>query len=163
VHLSSDAWSHAAAVPRSARACSFLHVIGLAQQGCGSASRFNPRTRLFAERLSRLRTFLYVQASEFAHLPDRSYRCAYGAGQPRFLHPGISCFVASARAGYASRPIQAIDGVGTFTRPDSQPCRLLPFVNASSMPSRAAPHDSGPVWVASPSPYDSLIHYTSPV
>ena len=24
-------------------------------------------------------------------------------------------------------------------------------------------HDSGPVWVANPSPYDSLIHYTSPV
>jgi len=26
---------------------------------------------------SRLQTFLYVQTSEFAHLPDRSYRCAY--------------------------------------------------------------------------------------
>jgi hypothetical protein len=24
-------------------------------------------------------------------------------------------------------------------------------------------HNSGPVWVANPSPYDSLIHYTSPV
>ncbi len=53
---------------------------------------------------SGLQTFLYVQASEFAHLPGRSYRCAYRAGQPRFLHPGISCFVASARTGYASRP-----------------------------------------------------------
>jgi hypothetical protein len=30
-------------------------------------------------------------------------------------------------------------------------------------PSQAAPHDSGPVWVASPSPYDSFIHDTSPV
>jgi hypothetical protein len=28
---------------------------------------------------------------------------------------------------------------------------------------RAAPHDSGPVWVANLSPYDSFIHYTSPV
>jgi single stranded DNA-binding protein len=28
---------------------------------------------------------------------------------------------------------------------------------------RAAPHDSGPVWIATPSPYDSFIHYTSPV
>src|SRR4029078_9714533 len=36
-------------------------------------------------------------------------------------------------------------------------------VNASSPPSQAAPHDSGPVWVAGPSPYDSFIHYTSPV
>jgi Ca2+:H+ antiporter len=26
-----------------------------------------------------------------------------------------------------------------------------------------APHDSGSAWVASPSPYDSFIHYTSPV
>jgi len=77
-NLSSDAWSLATAVPRSAYTCFFLRVIGLPQQGCGSASRFNPRTRLFAEAFfSRLQTFLYVQASEFARLPDRSYRCAY--------------------------------------------------------------------------------------
>ncbi len=25
------------------------------------------------------------------------------------------------------------------------------------------PHDSGPVWIAKPSPYDSFIHYTLPV
>jgi hypothetical protein len=36
-------------------------------------------------------------------------------------------------------------------------------VNASASPSRAALHDSGPVWVANPSPYDSFIHNTSPV
>ena len=36
-------------------------------------------------------------------------------------------------------------------------------VNASTPPSREAPHDSGPVWVASPSPCDSFIHCTSPV
>ena len=29
------------------------------------------------KRFSQLQTFLYVQASEFARLPDRSYRCAY--------------------------------------------------------------------------------------
>jgi len=43
------------------------------------------------------------------------------------------------------------------TRPIHSP------VNASSPPLRAAPHDSGPVWVANPSPYDFFIHYTSPV
>src|ERR1019366_6008063 len=59
--------------------------------------------------------------------------------------------------------IQAIDGARTFTSQDSQPCRLLPPVHASSPPSRAAPQDSGPVWVANPSPCDSFIHYTSPV
>ena len=37
---------------------------------------------------SRLQTFLYVQASEFARLPGRSYRCSPAAGQPRLLHPG---------------------------------------------------------------------------
>src|SRR2546429_1825446 len=30
-------------------------------------------------------------------------------------------------------------------------------------PSRAAPHDSGPMWVATSHSYDSFIHYTSPV
>jgi hypothetical protein len=53
---------------------------------------------------SRLQTFLYVQASEFARLPGRSYRCEYSAGQPRLLHPGLSCFVASARTGSAICP-----------------------------------------------------------
>ena len=43
------------------------------------------------------------------------------------------------------------------TRPARSP------VNASRPPLRAAAHDSGPVWVATPSPYDSFIRYTSPV
>src|SRR5208282_839795 len=43
------------------------------------------------------------------------------------------------------------------TRPAPTP------VNASTIPSRESPHDSGPLWVASPSTYDSFIHYTSPV
>lgn len=50
---------------------------------------------------------------------------SFPTGQPRLLHPGISCFVASARSGYAIRPIQVIDGEGTCTLPDLQPCRLL--------------------------------------
>ena len=66
------------------------------------------------------------------------------AGQPRFLRPGLSCFVASARTGYASRPIQATGGVGAFTRPDSQPCRLLPPVYASLHTSRYPAQNSGP-------------------
>ncbi len=36
-------------------------------------------------------------------------------------------------------------------------------VNASTPPLRAAPHDSGPMWVADPLSYDFFIHYTSPV
>ena len=45
------------------------------------------------------------------------------AGQPGLLHPGLSC--SFTRTGYANRPTQAIDGTGTFTLSDSQPCRLL--------------------------------------
>src|SRR5882762_6191899 len=37
------------------------------------------------------------------------------------------------------------------------------LVNASTPPSRAAPHDSGSMWVATSHSYDSFIHYTSPV
>lgn len=41
--------------------------------------------------------------------------------------------------------------------------RGTPPVNVSPPPLRVTPHDSGPVWVDSPSPYDSLIRTTSPV
>src|SRR5450756_1613638 len=74
-NLSSDAWSLTTAVPRSANTCFFLRVIGLPPERSGSASRFYPRIRLLAGVFSRLQTFLYVQASEFARLPGRSYRC----------------------------------------------------------------------------------------
>ena len=47
------------------------------------------------------------------------------AGQPGILLPGLSCFVTSTRTGYANRLTQAIDGTGTLTLSDSQPCRLL--------------------------------------
>ena len=75
-NLSSDAWPPATAVPPGALACFFPGVIGLPQQGYGSASRFTREHDYSAERFSTLQTFLDVQASEFAHLPDRSYRCA---------------------------------------------------------------------------------------
>ena len=65
-------------VSRSAHTCFFLRVIGLPQQGCGSAYPRLPANTIFRGAFfSRLQTFLYVQASEFAHLPDRSYPCAY--------------------------------------------------------------------------------------
>jgi hypothetical protein len=43
------------------------------------------------------------------------------------------------------------------TRPARSP------VNASTLLLRAAPHDSGPMWVARPLSYGFFIHYTSPV
>ena len=48
-----------------------------------------------------------------------------------------------------------------FSRLDTRPARTP--VNASPPTSRSTAHDSGPVWVATPSPYDSSIRYTSPV
>src|SRR5882672_3147851 len=48
-----------------------------------------------------------------------------------------------------------------LTRLNTRPARSP--VNASTPPLRAAPHDSGPMWVATPLSYDFFIHYTSPV
>jgi hypothetical protein len=48
-----------------------------------------------------------------------------------------------------------------LTRLNTRPARSP--VNASTPPSRAAPHDSGPMWVADPLSGDFFIHYTSPV
>src|SRR5258706_16029897 len=48
-----------------------------------------------------------------------------------------------------------------LTRLNTRPARSP--VNASTPPLRAAPHDSGPMWVADPLSYDFFIHYTSPV
>ena len=48
-----------------------------------------------------------------------------------------------------------------LSRLNTRPARTP--VNASPLPSRATTHDSGPLWAANPSTYDSFIHNTSPV
>ena len=48
-----------------------------------------------------------------------------------------------------------------LSRLNTRPAR--PPVHASTLPLRTAPQDSGPLWVANPSTYDSFIHYTLPV
>jgi hypothetical protein len=85
---SSDAWSLAPAVPRSAYTCFFPRVIGLPHEVSGSASRNSPQYDFSRLSFSTLQTFLYVQASEFARPPGRSHRCIRSAGQPGLLHPG---------------------------------------------------------------------------
>ena len=52
-NLSSDAWSHATAVPQTACACFFVCVIGLPLGRRGSASRFYPRNNFSAGVFSR--------------------------------------------------------------------------------------------------------------
>ena len=39
----------------------------------------------------------------------------------------------------------------------------VPLSTLRLHPREHTPHDSGPLWLARPSPYDSFIHYTSPV
>ena len=48
-----------------------------------------------------------------------------------------------------------------ITRLHTRPARAP--VNASLRPLRSSAHDSGPMWLATPSSYDSFIHDTSPV
>ena len=48
----------------------------------------------------------------------------------------------------------------SFSRLNTQPRR--PPVNASPPPLRTTAHDSGPVWLATPSPYDTRSHNISP-
>jgi len=47
------------------------------------------------------------------------------AGRPWRLRPSFTQFVTSPGVGYASRPNRPIDGAGTCTPQDSQPCRPL--------------------------------------
>jgi hypothetical protein len=58
-------------------------------------------------------------------------------------------------------PTASASRSNSLTRLNTRPAHSL--VNASTPPSRAAPHDSGPMWVATSHSYDSFIHYTSPV
>jgi hypothetical protein len=103
VNLSSDAWSHTTAVPR----CSYLFLPPChrpSPTGVGSASRSTrehdfPRSIFGAADIS-LCSGLQVCSSPRSFLPLRTV----SAGQPRLLRPGRTCFVTSARTGYASRP-----------------------------------------------------------
>src|SRR6267143_2133276 len=61
----------------------------------------------------------------------------------------------SAQGDSVGTPIWLISGLNT--RPARTP------TNASRPALRLTPHSSGPAWIASPSPYDSCIRYTSPL
>src|SRR3989442_956685 len=61
----------------------------------------------------------------------------------------------------APRSVHRSRGGSWISRLNTRPA--FPPVNASPPSSRTATHDSGPVWVATPSPYDSFIRYTAPV
>ena len=73
--------------------------------------------------------------------------------------PGVA-FRQSPRAS-ASRSTCRFRSRAYISRLNTRPVR--PPVNASTPPSRAAPHDSGPLWFAKPSTYETFIHDTLPV
>ena len=65
------------------------------------------------------------------------------------------------RWGLPHLPTASASRSSCLTRLNTRPARSP--VNASTPPLRAAPHDSGPMWVANPLSCDFCIHYTSPV
>jgi hypothetical protein len=104
----------------------------------------------------------------------------HGSGQAGFPHPALALSDDAHASqgigmtdGKRRQPVGVLDGAFRFSlqrrRPGgrfftwlhTRPARFP--VNASTRPLRAAPHDSGPMWVASSHSYDFCIHYTSPV
>ena len=127
VNPSLGAWAPVTAVPRSASACFFLHVIGLPPYAIEVGySRVFPSKRFLDGSLFRdcSHFFMFKPPSLLAS-PIVPTAATYVAGQPRLLHPSRTCFVSSTCIGHANHPTQAIGGVGTYTPLDSQPCRLL--------------------------------------
>ena len=126
-NLSSDAWSPATAVPRSAYTCFFLRVIGLPPERSGSASRFSPRIRLLAGGVFEaadisLCSGLRVCSSPRSFLPLRNVP---QGSRDFYIRAERASLPLHAPDMLAVR-IQAIDGTGTFTLLNSQPCRPLP-------------------------------------
>jgi len=103
-NLSPDAWSPTPTVPPSALACFFLGVIGLPKTLYRSASRWYPRTRFSAVSSRGCRHFFMFRPPSLLASQVAPTAANISAGQPRLLHPGLSCFVASARTGHAICP-----------------------------------------------------------
>ena len=75
--------------------------------------------------------------------PGRLYRCNYSAGQPGFYVRAYCASLPPHTPDMLTVRIQAIDGAGTYTLPDFQPCRLLTSLHghypASSLLRSSAP------------------------
>jgi len=71
------------------------------------------------------------------------------------------CCLPTISTASASRSTCRLRSRAYISRLNTRPVR--PPVNASTPPSRAAPHDSGPLWFASPSTHETFIHHTLPV
>jgi hypothetical protein len=124
-----------------------------------SASRFYPRTRFSRGLVFRgCRHFVMFRPLSLLASQIAPTAAGFPTGQPRLLRPGISCFVTSARSGYAIRPIQVIDGERTFTFPDLQPCRLLQCLTSRNRKPVSSPRRIKPTVRISRSGLSCVLH-----
>ena len=125
--LSPDAWTPTPAalvvhILVSSHETSAFPTLGPGRRSANTRTATSVRTRI-----SGLQSFTNVQASGFARPPGRSHRRLLSSPwQPGLLRSGTVRFVTSPHSEYASRPNRVIDGVGTCTPLDPQPCRLPP-------------------------------------
>ncbi len=89
----------------------------------------NPYYNFCMALISGLQSFANVQASRFARHPGCTYRKIKLGSRGFYVHAYLGLLPLPS-SGYANRLNRAIDGVGTFTPLDSQPCRLLPHAGA---------------------------------
>jgi hypothetical protein len=80
-------------------------------------------------------------------------------GVLRYRRP--QCSLALPSTASAPRSAHRLHDGGSISRLNTWPARTP--VNASPALLRAPMHDSEPVWIANPSPYETLIHNTLPV
>jgi hypothetical protein len=114
-------------------------------------------------------------AATAQHRPPQPAHCLAQGAQRRSIHghPVITEMAQQDRAQIRSlfpngrvhaSPqylFQSLRNRALISRLHTRPAR--PPVNASTPPSRAAPHDSGPLWFATPSTCETFIHNTLPV
>ena len=119
-NLSLDAGSPTPAVPPCVRACFFHDVIGLPHGKVGRLPASIPRITTSRRTAFRGRRYFVMFRPPSLLAPQIVPTAANtAAGQPGLLRPGTSCFVASARTGYANRP-----NTGNWRCRDSHPARL---------------------------------------
>ena len=109
-------------------------------EGCGSASRVSSANNDFSQGMFRGCRY-FVMFRPPSSLAPRIVPTAATtpAGQLGLLRPGLSCFVASARTGYANRP-----KTGNWRYGDLHPARLsaLSAAPLPDMPSPKTPRSS---------------------
>jgi len=112
--------------PFSAFTRFFLKGIGLPHIRTGRLYHHTPHSDFRAAPYFGTAVIHFVSSLRFCSPPRSLPPQPFPAGQPWLCRPGPPRFVASPQSGPANRPNRAIDGVRTFTSPESWPCRLLP-------------------------------------